>query len=209
LSADASSMRRVLHGDQFLLKYSYVYVIERGTMQASATVDYNIDAKRYREALRRLEKAKGELSSPVHRELLELFIYDVIAENHSPYDVYTKISRLAKFLKWLENAGKDIRTCTGFDVTRFLVAEVSPSNRHRIAADIKRFIRFLKEKIDEKYEELYRSFKVKKPKEYPLPPLPSDELIELILKNSSTFYKALFSVVYGGTQARRSAINKD
>jgi len=131
-------------------------------------------------------------------QLLELFIYDVIAENHSPYDVYTKISRITKFLKWLESTGKDIRSCTGFDITRFLVAEVDPSNRHRIAADIKRFVRFLKEKIDEKYEELYKSFKVKKPKEYPLPPLPSDELIELILKNSSTFYKALFSIIYEG-----------
>jgi len=30
--------------------------------------------------LRRLEKAKEELSNLVHRELLELFIYDVIAE---------------------------------------------------------------------------------------------------------------------------------
>jgi len=169
LSADISLMRRVLHGDRFLLKYSYVYVIERGTMQANTTVDYNIDAKKYREALRRLAKAKEELSSPVHKELLELFIYDVIAENHSPYDVYTKISRITKFLKWLEGTGKDIRSCTGFDITRFLVAEVSPSNRHRIAADIKRFIRFLKEKIDEKYEELYRSFKVKKPKEYRSP----------------------------------------
>jgi len=59
---------------------------------ASATVDYSVDAERYGEALKRLEKAKGSLSSPVHRELLELFIYDVITKNHSPYDVYTKIS---------------------------------------------------------------------------------------------------------------------
>jgi len=51
-------------------------------MQANNTADYNVDAKKYGEALRRLEKAGGP-SSPVHRELLELFIYDVIAENHS------------------------------------------------------------------------------------------------------------------------------
>jgi len=69
------------------------------------------------------------------------------------------------------NQGKDIRSCTGFDITKFLVDEVNPSNRHRIAADLNGFVRLLKEKIDEKSEELYKSFKVKKPKEYPLSPL--------------------------------------
>lgn len=167
------------------------------SLQASIA-DYDVDTRKYREALQRLEKAKKELRTSVHRELLELFIYDIIAENHPSYDVYTKISRITRFLKWLKSREKDIRTCTRFDISRFLVTEVNPSNGHRIAADIKRFIRFLKEKIDENYEKLYRSFKVKKPKDYPLPPTPSNELIELILKNSSTFYKALFSVLYEG-----------
>jgi len=53
-----------------------------------------------------LRRPRGGLSNPVHRELLELFIYNVIAENHSPYDVYTKISRITKFLKWLEIRGR-------------------------------------------------------------------------------------------------------
>jgi len=51
------------------------------------------------------------------------------------------------------NQGKDIRSSTGFDITKFLVAEVNPSNRHRIAADLKGFVRLLKENIDEKSEE--------------------------------------------------------
>jgi len=103
--------------------------------------------------------------------------------------------------KWLESLGKDIRECTGFDISRYLVQEVNPSNRHRITVDIndiKRFVRFLMEKVDPGYEKLYKSFKAKKPREYPLPPLPPDELIELVLKNSSTFYKALFTVLYEG-----------
>jgi len=80
LSADDFSIRRVPPEDSSLPKYSYRYVVERGVMQAGATADYDVDAKKYGEALRRLEKAKGELSNLVHRELLELFIYDVIAE---------------------------------------------------------------------------------------------------------------------------------
>jgi len=47
-----------------LFKYSYGYVIERGAMQASATADYNVDARNYGEALRRLEKAKRGTEQP-------------------------------------------------------------------------------------------------------------------------------------------------
>jgi len=44
----------------------------------------------------------------------------------------------------------------------YLVQQINPSNRHRITADIKRFVRSLKEKIDEGYGKLYNSFRVKK-----------------------------------------------
>ena len=204
LSADAFLMKRVPHGDFHPLKYTQkaIYKGEPMSIQAlqrtvAATSYYDVDMQKYREALRRLKKAKRELNG-VHGELLELFVYDIIAENHSPYDVYTKISRLNKFLKWLERHGKDITTCTGFDITRYLVQEINPSNRHRIAADIKRFVRFLKEKIDEGYEKLYASFKVKKPRDYPPPPIPPNDLLEKIFQYSSTFYKALFAVLYEG-----------
>ncbi len=205
LSADASLMREVPHGSFSSFKYAYesIFKGELMTIQAlqrpitSTSEYYDVDVKKYKEALKRLEKAKRELNS-VHAELLELFVYDIIAENHSPWDVYTKISRLNKFLKWLETNNKNITNCSSFDVSRYLVHEINPSNRHRIATDIKRFIRFLKEKIDPSYELLYNSFKVKKPREYPLPPLPPDELLELIFKHASTFYKALFTVLYEG-----------
>ena len=204
MSADVFLMKRVPHGDFHPLKYTQkaIYKGEPMSIQAlqrtvAATSYYDVDMQKYREALRRLEKAKRELNS-MHGELLELFVYDIIAENHSPYDVYTKISRLNKFLKWLEKHGKNITTCTGFDITRYLVQEVNPSNRHRIAADIKRFTRFLMEKIDASYELLYKSFKVRKPKEYPLPPLPSDDLLEKIFQYSSIFYRALFTILYEG-----------
>jgi len=82
LSADVFSMKRVLPEDGSLLKYSYRYVIKGGVIQASATADCSVDAKSYGEALRRLGKAKGEMSSPVHRKLPELFIICMIAENH-------------------------------------------------------------------------------------------------------------------------------
>ena len=199
LSTDTFLMREVSHEFSNHFKYQQLTDIQRVVMsrQLVAPDYYDVDARKYNEALRRLEKAKKELNS-VHAELLELFVYDIIAENHSPGDVYTKISRLTKFFKWLEYHGKNITRCTGFDITRFLVEEINPSNRHRIAADIKRFVRFLMEKIDPEYERLYKSFKVKKPRQYPLPPLPSDELIELVLKNSSTFYRAFFAVLYKG-----------
>ncbi len=199
LSADTFLMREVSHGFSNHFKYQQLTDIQRVVMsrQLVAPDYYDVDVRKYNEALRRLERAKKELNS-VHAELLELFMYDIIAENHSPGDVYTKISRLTKFFKWLEYHSKDITRCTGFDVTRFLVEEINPSNRHRIAADIKKFARFLKEKIDEGYDRLYRSFKVRKPKDYPLPPIPPDALLEKIFQYPSTFYKALFAVIYEG-----------
>jgi len=192
-------MSRVLHGDPPCLKYTGGPVYKGAPVSREpVALDYrDVEEEKYRQVFRRLEKAKQELNR-LHSELLELFIYDIIAENHSPYDAYTKISRLTRFLKWLEKQGKDITTCTGLDISRYLVQEINPSNRHRIVADIKRFVKFLKEKIDESFEKLYKSFKVKKPKDYPIPPLPTDELLEKILQYSTTFYRALFTVLYEG-----------
>ena len=199
MSADTSLVSRILHEDPPCLKYTGGPVYKGALVSREpVALDYrDVEEERYRQVFRRLERAKQELSQ-LHSEILELFIYDIIAENHSPYDAYTKIRRLSRFLKWLENQGKDITTCTGFDISRYLVQEINPSNRHRIAADIKRFVRFLKEKIDESFEKLYKSFKVKKPSDYPIPPLPTDELLEKILQYSTTFYRALFTVLYEG-----------
>mgnify|MGYP000103036225 CR=1 FL=1 len=199
LSAEFSLISRVPHGDGLRLKYVNGSASAGTPMSriASGYDYYDIDAQKYREALKRLEKAKKELS-PIHAELLEQFVYHIIAENHSPHDIYTKVSRLSRFLKWLKTQGKDITTCSGVDVYKYLVREINPFNRHRVAADIKRFVKYLMENVDASYERLYKSFRVKKPKEYPLPPLPPDELIEKVLQYSSTFYRAFFAVLYEG-----------
>ncbi len=131
LSADISLMSRVPHENPSHLKYTEVPLYKGASMpiqamQGSIAPDYyDIDEQKYRLSLRRLVKAKKDLS-PIHGELLELVIYDIIAENHSPSEVYTKMSRLNKFLKWLERRGKDITTCTGFDIFRYLVQEINP-----------------------------------------------------------------------------------
>ncbi|RLG78310.1 MAG: hypothetical protein DRO14_00950 [Thermoprotei archaeon] len=58
-----------------------------------------------KKALKRLGKAKIQLNSH-HARLLELFVYDIIAEGSSPDDVNAKISRLSKLFKWLEQQNK-------------------------------------------------------------------------------------------------------
>jgi len=47
-------------------------------LQRGVAIGYDADVKRYGEALRRLEKAKKELS-PIHAELLEMLVYDIVA----------------------------------------------------------------------------------------------------------------------------------
>lgn len=63
------------------------------------------------------------------------------------------------------------------------------------------------EKVDPSFERLYKSFKVRKPGQYPLPPLPPDELIEAVFKYSSIFYKALFAVLYEGSLGLGEALS--
>lgn len=74
-------MKMASHGNLNLFKYTYGSVIQgaSASLQGGVVIGHDVDVRRYGEALKMLEKAKKELSL-VHAELLEMFVYGMVAE---------------------------------------------------------------------------------------------------------------------------------
>jgi len=134
---------------------------------------------------------------PSTGELLELYILHLRSENRSPETQYCALYRADKFLRWLESRGKSINNFSALDVKTFLAEMSNPANKHRYGAVVKGFLRFLIEHYEEVQEALsayglelkaskdhlekvYRGFKARPPRNYPLPEIPPglDRMVE-------------------------------
>jgi len=60
----------------------------------------------------------------------------------------------------------------------YLATRTKDLTRHRVAAALKKFYRFLYENIDPKFKQVYEGFKVKPLKKYPIPEIPPEMRLE-------------------------------
>jgi len=171
-----------------------------------------------------LAKKKGQLSEPLHALLLELYIMHLRSEGRSDNTQYAALYRLFKYLSWLEEKGIRMDSATALDVKAFLAGFGVVASRHRMAAVLKGFYRFLMEHFDEVrdvlvsrgmevkadaafFEKVYRGFKARPPKNYPLPEIPPDltEKVEKMIDHADQPYKTIIAIIYE-TGARRGEV---
>ena len=151
-----------------------------------------------------VESKKGTISDE-HWLLLKMFVDELISENQTPRSVYTALYRVYMYLRFLEEKGKSIDNATPIDIKMYLATRTKDSTRHRIAAALKRFYRFLYENIDPKFKQVYEGFKVKPPKNYPIPEIPPENEVRKIIENLQQPYKSIMAIAYE-TGARISEI---
>ena len=168
-----------------------------------------------------LARKKEQLKEDLHAVLMELYITHLRSEGRSVNTQYSALYRVFKYLHWLEERGKRIDCATALDVKAFLAGFEVEASRHRIAAVLKGFYRFLMEHFGELreilasrgveasvdaafFEKVYRGFKARPPKNYPLPEIPKDlrDKVERMIDHADQPYKAILAIVYE-TGARR------
>ena len=106
-----------------------------------------------------LEKRRKVLGE-INYQLLLGFIYTLRSEGQSPWSIYTALQRVAKFATFLKNYGRCLANPDPVHFTVFLSMQRSRENIRRHAAALKKFYKFMKEKVDKRYAEIYDSFKV-------------------------------------------------
>jgi len=149
-----------------------------------------------------LEKAMTELGQ-TNYQLIWLFVKELQAEGQRPWSIYTALYRLRKFALFLKGYGRDLSSSEPFLIKLFLASLPNKVTQHRVAAVLKRFYRFMYENIDEKYKRIYESFKATPPKlrGYPIPQLPDEQEILLLLNHAVQPYKAILALAYGRTSS--------
>ena len=136
-----------------------------------------------------LARKKEQLREELHAVLMELYIMHLKSEGRSVNTQYSALYRVFKYLHWLEERGKRIDCATALDVKAFLAGFEVEASRHRIAAVLKGFYRFLMEHFGELreilasrgvevsvdaafFEKVYRGFKARPPGTTPCPRYP-------------------------------------
>jgi len=171
-----------------------------------------------------LARKREQLREDLHAVLMELYIMHLRSEGRSVNTQYTALYRVFKYLHWLEERGKRIDCATALDVKAFLAGFEVEASRHRIAAVLKGFYRFLMEHFGELreilasrgvevsvdaafFEKVYRGFKARPPKNYPLPEIPKNlrEKVERMIDHADQPYKAILAIIYE-TGARRGEV---
>jgi|GEM_PF-1856229 len=171
-----------------------------------------------------LARKKEQLREELHTVLMELYIIHLKSEGRSVNTQYSALYRVFKYFHWLEERGKRIDCATALDVKAFLAEFEVEASRHRIAAVLKGFYRFLMEHFGELrevlasqgvevgvdvafFEKVYRGFKARPPRNYPLPEIPRDmrENVEKMIDHADQLYKAILAIIYE-TGARRGEV---
>ena len=136
-----------------------------------------------------LARKKEQLRGDLHAVLMELYIMYLRSKGRSVNMQYMALYRVFKYLHWLEERGRRIDCATALDVKAFLAGFEVEASRHRIAAVLKGFYRFLMEHFGELreilasrgvevsvdaafFEKVYRGFKARPPGTTPCPRYP-------------------------------------
>ena len=172
-----------------------------------------------------LAKKKGQLSEPLHAVLLELYIMHLRSEGRSDNTQYAALYRLFKYLSWLEEKGMRMDSATALDVKAFLAGFDVVATRHRMAAMLEGFYRFLMEHFDEVrevlvsrgmevkvdaafFEKVYRGLKARPPRNYPLPEIPPDltEKVKKMIDHADQPYKTIIIYETGARTIKLVAV---
>jgi len=142
-----------------------------------------------------LNNVKEELGDTNYM-LMYMFASELLSENQSLHSVYTALYRIRKFARFLKSFGRDLNNPEPMYIKMFLSTIPKEVTRHRTAAALKRFYRFMYENVDRRYEELYRSFKVSPPKNYPVPQIPEDPENLLLINHAVQPHKSILALAY-------------
>jgi len=120
------------------------------------------------------------------------------SEGQSTWSVYTAVYRVTQLALFLKEFGKDLSSPTPQLIRLFLSTRGHRENIRRYSAAIKKFYKFMKECYDESYEKIYKSFKVPSFKidNYPLPSLPSEHEVLLLINHAKQPYKSILALAY-------------
>jgi len=145
-----------------------------------------------------LLKRRGKLGEENFKVLWTFKDY-LKSEGASIWHVYTTVFKSTKYALFLKEFGKTILSAEPMYIHWFLAQFKGRDTVRRYAAAIKKLYKFMMETAEvPKYEKLYKSFKMPsfRPEDYPLPSLPSQDEVLLLINHAVQPHKSILALAY-------------
>ena len=145
-----------------------------------------------------LLKRRGKLGEESFKVLWTFKDY-LKSEGASIWHVYTTVFKSTKYALFLKEFGKTILSAEPMYIHWFLAQFKGRDTVRRYAAAIKKLYKFMMETAEvPKYEKLYKSFKMPsfRPEDYPLPSLPSQDEVLLLINHAVQPHKSILALAY-------------